>query len=76
MSPITGVVNRSGHPRLEELPTGSLFFAVQMKPDGSRMIDGTWKGASVMLFLRDLEERAVPIAKRAVPIAKEVQSTG
>lgn len=47
--------------KLRELPAGSVFRPTGSKPDSNRMIDGTCDGAVVLMFLRDLEERAEPL---------------
>ena len=56
--PITVVVRRRDNYRLVQLPAGSVFHLSGAMPDSSGMIDGTCKGDSVMIFSRDLEERA------------------
>ena len=58
---ITVVVRTVNHYRLVQLPAGSVFNTSGSKPDPNGMIDGTCKGHVVLMFSRDLEERADPI---------------
>jgi hypothetical protein len=48
--------------KLRELPAGSVFLPAGSSPDSNRMIDGTCGDAVALMFLRDLEERAEPLA--------------
>jgi hypothetical protein len=63
-NPITVVVRQVNHYRLVQLPAGSVFNASGSEPDPSGMIDGTCKGDAVLMFSRDLEDRAEPIGAR------------
>jgi hypothetical protein len=56
--PITVVTGETGHPRLTELPEGSVVLCKDSFPDIVGMIEGTCEGIHVLIFLRDLEERA------------------
>jgi hypothetical protein len=47
--------------RLIELPAGSIIYPSSVAPDANGMIDGICNGDVVMVFSRDLEERAEPI---------------
>jgi len=47
--------------KLRELPAGTVFLPTASKPDCNRMIDGTCGTDVVLIFLRDLEERAEPM---------------
>jgi hypothetical protein len=46
--------------KLRELAPGSIFYPTGANPDANRMIDGTCNGSPVLVFVRDLEERAQP----------------
>ena len=72
-APITVVIRDERRYRLVELPAGSIVLAANWQPDANGMIDGTCKGNSVLLFLRDLEERAEPIAAKK-PAAQVLSS--
>ena len=62
--PITVVTGETGHPRLMELAKGSVVVCKDSYsfPDVVGMIEGTCEGIHVLIFLRDLEERAVPVS--------------
>jgi hypothetical protein len=47
--------------RLIELPAGSIIYPSSVGPDANGMVDGICNGDVVMVFSRDLEERAEPI---------------
>ena len=67
--PITVVVQRTGHQRLEQLPARSVFCVNSSKPDSNGMIHGICRGDEVMMFSRDLEDRAEPIvAEKAIGV--------
>lgn len=55
-SPITVVMQEQGHCWLRELPTGSMLLCTSSQPDRNHMVDGTYKGISVLIFARDLED--------------------
>lgn len=61
--------------KLRELPAGAVFHPTGSKPDSNRMIDGTCKGAVILMFLRDLEERAEPIAATLAKRSGKVQAS-
>jgi hypothetical protein len=61
-NPITVVIGQADHYRLVQLPAGSIFYPEGSKPDPNGMIDGTCQGDAVMMFFRDLDDRAEPIA--------------
>jgi len=44
--------------RLKEISAGSVFLAASREPDHNGMFSGTTNGDSVLIFRRDLEERA------------------
>lgn len=68
--PLMAVVNEeTAH--LIELPEGALFYAANAKPDSHGMIKGMCKGHMVMIFARDLAERAEPLAN-----SKSLRSPG
>ena len=56
--PIT-VVTGDGHDRLTELAEGSVVLCPDSLPDTVGMVPGTCQGIHVLIFRRDLEERAV-----------------
>jgi len=60
--PITVVTGEAGHNRLMELTEGSVVLCTDSSSDTIGMIAATCKGAPVLIFLRDLEERAVPVS--------------
>ena len=60
-NPITVVVRHLNHYCVVQLPAGSVFNASSSRPDSNGMIDGTCKGDMVLMFSRDLEDRAEPI---------------
>ena len=60
--PITVVTGETGHTRLMELPEGSVVLCRDSSPDSIGMVEGTCKGGHVLIFLRDLAERAVPVS--------------
>jgi hypothetical protein len=43
---------------LSELSAGSMFFPVCAGPDRNRMVTGLCEGHTMLIFERDLEERA------------------
>lgn len=65
-SVITVVVRDVDRFRLVRLLPGSVFYATGSKPDPNGMIDGTCDGEVVMLFARDLEERAERMAETSL----------
>lgn len=56
------VIRDENGDKLRELPVGSVFLPTGSKPDLSGMIDGTCNGDVALLFVRDLAERAEPVA--------------
>jgi|HubBroStandDraft_2_1064218.scaffolds.fasta_scaffold71749_3 hypothetical protein len=61
-NPITVVIRQLDHYRLAQLPAGAVFEASGSKPDPNGMIDGTCQGDVVLIFSRDLEDRAEPLS--------------
>jgi len=59
---ITVVTGEVGHTRLMALPEGSVVLCKDDAPDTVGMVEGICKDRRVLLFLRDLEERAVAIS--------------
>lgn len=57
---IVVVIRDAGGYKLRELPAGSVFQATGAKPDSNGMVDGTCNGDVTLIFVRDLNERAVP----------------
>jgi len=64
-TPVTVVVREINNYRLAQLPEGSLFETSGSRPDVNGMVDGTCKGEVVLIFSRDLEDRAELIASAA-----------
>jgi hypothetical protein len=60
--PVTVVTGETGHTKLTELTAGSLVLCTDSFPDTVGMVEGTHRGKRVLIFLRDLEERAVPVS--------------
>jgi hypothetical protein len=60
--PITVVTGETGHSRLTELPQGSVVLCQDSSPDTIGMVEGTCNRIPVLIFLRDLEERAVAVS--------------
>jgi hypothetical protein len=59
---ITAVVGSARGYKLRELPEGSLFSPVGAQTDPDGMIGGTCKGVVALVFVRDLEQGAEPLA--------------
>jgi hypothetical protein len=59
---ITAVSGQIGHSRLMELPQGCVVQCQDSSPDTIGMVEGTCRGTHILIFLRDLEERAVPVS--------------
>ncbi len=57
-TPTAVVVRERDRFRLSELSAGSVILSDCVQPDANGMIEGTCKGASVLVFFRDLEDRA------------------
>jgi len=62
--PITAVIGSTRGYKLKELPEGSLFMPVGAQTDPDGMIGGTCKGEVALVFVRDLELGAEPIAAK------------
>jgi hypothetical protein len=60
--PITVVLRQADHYRLIQLCSDSVFLTTGSKPDANGMIDGTCGNDIVLIFARDLEDRAERIA--------------
>ena len=61
-SSVTVVLRQLDHFRLIELCAGSVFVASGSKPDANGTVAGTCGDNVVLMFTRDLEERAERIA--------------
>ena len=64
--PVTVAIQLETHYELVQLPVGSLFRAADSKPDRNGMIQGTCRGDAVLMFMRDLEDCASPIAGETI----------
>jgi hypothetical protein len=60
--PITVLVGETGRARLTQLPEGAVLLCRDSSPDTIGMIEATYEGRHLLLFLRDVEERAIPLA--------------
>lgn len=60
--PVTVVAQHGSSTSLRELPAGSVVLVDGRAQGHNGMIDGTCSGKNVLVFLRDLEERAEPVA--------------
>lgn len=59
---VTAVVGSKRGYKLRELPEGSVFSPVGAQADPDGMIAGTCKGEVGLVFVRDLELGAEPVA--------------
>jgi hypothetical protein len=59
--PVTVVTLRTGRHQLVQLPPGSIFQTRDSKPDRNGMIDGFCRGDTILMFSRDLEDRAMRV---------------
>lgn len=59
--PILVVVREIRGYKLRELPAGTIFSPTGCRPDTNGMVDGTCDEAVVLVFERDLDERAEPM---------------
>lgn len=57
-NPTAVVIRERDRFRLSELSAGSVILSDVVQPDANGMIEGTCKGASVLVFFRDLEDKA------------------
>jgi hypothetical protein len=60
----TVTVHEGNKVRLKQLLAGDLFLAFSAEPDRSGMVVGTCNGQMVLVFTRDLAERAEAIDDR------------
>jgi hypothetical protein len=60
--PITVVTGETGHNRLTELSEGSVVLCDDSPADTAGLVRGICNGIQVLIFLRDLEERAVAVS--------------
>jgi len=67
---ITVVIGDDGHTRLMELPAGSVILCKDSPANTIGMVEGTCKGSEVLIFLRDLEERATAVSAQLRRIEK------
>ena len=68
--PVTVVLRENDRHRLAELPAGSVLVAADSKPHQHRMINATCNGETILIFARDLDERAEPLepVRNAAPV--------
>jgi hypothetical protein len=50
--------------RLIQLRSGAMFLATSSKPNANGMVDGKCENDVVLVFTRDLEERAEPLSPK------------
>ncbi len=62
-SAIAVVVRDGTEPLFSELPPGSEIVVPDAKPDHKGMIVGNYEGKEVLVFKRDLDERAEAIGR-------------
>lgn len=71
--PVTVVAQQGTRDKLLQLPMGSIFYARDSRPDRNGMVGGTCKGDAVLMFSRDLQDCAIPVAgdpPRVIPFAR------
>ena len=68
-APATVAIRERNGFRLKELSPGALFLAPCAEPDRNGMVAGTSNGYTVLVFTRDLEERAEPIRFERLQVA-------
>jgi hypothetical protein len=59
------LLREGGRYRLAQIPEGSIVYSRDPKPDSNGMVEGTYKGASVLMFSIDLEERTELLPMRS-----------
>ena len=67
---ITVVTGDDGHTRLMELPEGSVILCKDSPANTIGMVEATCKGGQVLVFLRDLQERAIAVSSQLRRIEK------
>lgn len=73
--PATVAIRERNGFRLKELSVGSLFITMSPGPDHNGMVTGTSNGNTVLIFTRDLEERAEIVGlERAMTLAAAAAS--
>jgi hypothetical protein len=76
---VRAVVTEGSGCRLTELPPGAVFSLTAVEPDPNGMIEGTSSERTVLVFLRDLEQKAelmnIKIPPATVRVVPELSQT-
>jgi len=60
-TPTLVILTQDGRKSPVTIPQGAIVEALDGALDGSRRVDLTWEGKTVMMFALDLQDRGAPI---------------